>query len=261
MGYATNTIRRAALVSITGLIISGGVQSRQLSFVMEHFPPFNMDENGTATGPLPDIVRAACAVIHADCTFQTLPWRRAYRLAELGMVSGIFVLQKLPEREKDFYFTDPVVQASFSVFVQESSGFNYSNSAKLDFRAIGAYGPSATSKAAEEILRAAPGAALILEINNQTVFKKLVNGRYGEHGIAVMNTDVGKYLLRQDNIGGIRHAGEIKKIEYAIGLSKLKHDQVQFEQFNNAIRQLKQDGTVKEIVEKYGLTVPQSLPQ
>jgi polar amino acid transport system substrate-binding protein len=223
---------------------------------MEHFPPFNMDENGVATGPLPDIVRAACAVMQADCTFQTFPWRRAYRLAELGMVSGIFVLQRLAERENDFYFTDPVIQTSFSVFVQTSSGFNYSNPRELDHHTIGVYGPSATSKAAEEILQAASGAELVLETGNETVFKKLANGRYGEHGVAVMNTDVGNYLLRQANIGGIRYAGEIKKIEYAIGLSKLKHDQMQFEQFNNAIRELKRNGTIKAIVEKYGMTAP-----
>ena len=59
------------------------------------------------------------------------------------------------------------------------------------------------------------------------------------------------FCLAQD--AGIKAVGDIKRIEYTIGLSRKKMDEKQAEKFNAALRGLIRNGTVKAIVEKYGM--------
>ena len=243
-------------IILASAALSASVHAQSMHFTTEQFPPFTFDEKGVIAGPVPEIVHATCAWLQIECAFKMYPWRRAYQLAERGQADGIFVLQRLPEREKDFYFTDAVIGSSFGVFAQTTSRLRYSAPWDLDGYMVGVYGPSATSAAAEEIVRAASGANLVLEVDNPTVFKKLAGGRYGNRSAVVMNTDVGRYLLNQNRITGIEFAGEVKKIEYSIGLSKRKLTQAQFERFNSAVRELSQNGTIDAIVEKYGMTAP-----
>lgn len=243
-------------ITLAGAALSASVHAQSMRFTAEPFPPFTFDEKGVVAGPVPEIVHATCAWLQIECELKMYPWRRAYQLAERGRADGIFVLQRLPEREKDFYFTDAVIGSSFGVFAQTTSRLRYSMPGDLDGYTVGVYGPSATSAAAEEIVRAAFGANLVLEVDNPTVLKKLAGGRYGSHSAVVMNTDVGRYLLNQNKITGIEFTGEVKKIEYTIGLSKRKLTQAQFERFNNAVRDLSQNGTIDAIVEKYGMTAP-----
>lgn len=235
---------------------AGAAQADSMTFTMEHFPPFNAEDNGTTVGPLPDIIRATCASMKIRCAIETYPWRRAYRLAEEGQADGIFVLLRTPEREKDFYFSDPVIQTAYAVFANQSTKVSYHAPRDLDGYTVGVYGPSGTSGAAEEMAKSVPGLKIVVEVDNPTVFRKLSGQRYGDKAVAVMNVDVGNYLLKQEKISGIVAVGDIKRIEYTIGLSRKKVGEKQAEKFNDALRALIRNGTIKTIVEKYGMKSP-----
>lgn len=250
---AIRACRFLACSLLSSALLAPPAHAESMTFTMEHFPPFNADDNGTTVGPFPDIVRATCAALKIRCVIETYPWRRAYRLVEEGQVDGIFVLLRTPEREKDFYFCDPLVQTAYAVFANQASKFTYAAPKDLDGYTVGVYGPSGTSTAAEEIAKAVPGMKIVMEVDNPTVFRKLSGMRYGEKSAAVMNLDVGNYLLKRDQIAGIRAVGDIKRIEYTIGLSRKKVDEKQAEKFNMALRALIKNGTVKAIVEKYGM--------
>lgn len=250
---AIRACRFLAGALLSSALLAAPVQAESMTFVMEHFPPFNADENGTSVGPFPDIVRATCAALKIQCAIETYPWRRAYRMVEEGQVDGIFVLLRTPEREKDFYFSEPLVQTSYAVFANQSSRFTYAAPKDLDGYTVGVYGPSGTSTTAEEIAKAVPGMKIVVEVDNPTVFRKLSGMRYGEKSAAVMNLDVGNYLLKREQIAGIRAVGDIKRIDYTIGLSRKKMGEKQAEKFNAALHALIRNGTVKAIVEKYGM--------
>ena len=64
------------------------------------FPAFILDDNGKGAGPFPEVVRAVCDSMKIQCTLKVLPWRRAYAMAVTGVVDGIFVLARNPEREQ-----------------------------------------------------------------------------------------------------------------------------------------------------------------
>ena len=224
-----------------------------MSFVMEPFPPFVTLDKGIAAGPLPEVVRAVCAAIQTQFKFEGMPWRRAYVTAEMGSVDGIFVFVHTLEREKDFYFTDAVVQTAYALFVRQNSRLNYTGPKDLAGYTVAAYGPSGTSSAAEDIARHAPGMRLEIEVDNSAVMRKLDGGRYAEPAAAFMNRDVGLLMIAQQKITSLKVAGEAKRVDYAIGLSRKRMSQEQAERFILALRDLARKGTVKAILEKYGL--------
>lgn len=247
----TDRARRMGGMFIVLCAMAGGAQAASMTFAMEHFPPFNAESKEGLTGPLPEMVWAVCKSMKIECDIKVYPWRRAYGLAEQGEVDGIFVLLKTPERENSFYFTEPVIRTSYAVFANQANKIEYRNPKDLDGYTIGVYGPSATSLAADEVARAMPSIKVELEVDNPTVLRKLLAARYGERSVAVMNLDVGKYLIKQNNLAGLRFAGEIKKIEYSIGLSRKKVSAKQAETFNSALHALIQNGTIRAIAEKY----------
>ncbi len=227
-------------------------QTTSMTFVMEDFPPFIVDNHGRGTGPFPEVVHAICASLNIQCTLRLLPWRRAYAMAEAGSVDGIFVLARTTEREQWFFFTEPVFQSSFDVFVRDS-GFTYAHPQDLSGFTVVTYGPSAVSKEMQDLSKTVPNMHLEMEVDNRMVLRKLRAGRYPEPAAAVMNREVGVQLIAEEKLTGIKIAGEYKPIAYGIGLSRKRVSKEQAEQFEGALRELISQGAVKAIADKYGL--------
>lgn len=227
-------------------------QARSMTFVMENFPPFIVEDHGRGAGPFPEVVRAVCDSLNVQCTFKLLPWRRAFAMAEMGSVDGIFVLGRNKERESTFHFSDPVFESAFAVFTHHSA-FVYAAPHDLSGFTVATYGPSAVSKEMQELSKTVPNMRLMMEIDNPSVLRKLRAGRYVEPAVAVMNREVGLQLIAQEKLTGLRLAGNYKPISYGIGLSRKRVSDSQAEEFNRALRQLVMQGTVKSIADKYGL--------
>ncbi len=227
-------------------------QTQSMTFVMENFPPFIVDDHGSGSGPFPEVVRAACDAMKIQCTLKLLPWRRAYSMAEAGAVDGIFVLARNAEREKIFHFTDPVFQSSF-VVISRKTEFAYAQPQDLNGLTVATYGPSAISKEMNDLAKTLPSIRLEMEIDNGTVLRKLRAGRYSEPAAAVMNKDVALQLIAQEKLSGLKIAGEYKQVAYGIGMPRNRVSAEQAERFNRTLRELMTQGTVKAIADKYGI--------
>lgn len=245
--------RSLLLVAAVALAPARTAQAESMTFVMEDFPPYIVEDHGRGAGPFPEVVRAVCDAMKIQCTFKLLPWRRAYAMAETGSVDGIFVLARTPEREKLFHFTELVFHSSFVVFARESA-YSYSAPQDLSGLTVATYGPSAVSREMQILSKTVPGMRLEMEIDNRLVLRKLRARRYPEPAAAVMNREVGLRLIAQEKLTGLKIAGEYKPISYGIGLSRKKVRQEQAERFNGALRELIKQGTVKAIADKYGIT-------
>lgn len=255
------TVMRAAmaglLVALHATVLPSGppaALTREMTFVMDQFPPFTYEENGVAAGPMSDALRAACEVIKANCTLKVYPWRRALKMAEEGEVDGIYAVARIPEREAHFYISRPIIESTYGVFVHESSRLMYRGPADLNGYTVGAYGPSAASKALDGVAQAAPTLTMVVEVDNITLLRKLSARRYGELGAAVANVDVGNHLLMQEHIAGLRVAGIVSKTEYSIGLSRKKVSPQLAQEFDAALETLTKSGKLKEIAARYGVT-------
>ena len=250
----SSAARRLIVAAAALSAASGGfAQSASMSFVSHPFAPYTVEENGVATGPLPDTMRAVCEAIKARCKVEVYPWRRALKLAEDGFVDGIYVVSNIAEREQSFYMSPPIVESAFGVYVHQSSTLAYRLPADLAGYSVGAFGPSAGSRAAEAVSSAAPGVKMIVEADRLTMFKKLSGRHYGELGAVISDVDVANHLIRRENIPDLKLVGIVSKTEFCIGLSKKKVSEQQAREFNAALRQLIKSGKVREIADKYGV--------
>jgi polar amino acid transport system substrate-binding protein len=248
---------RTIAVLLGSLFFVGASFAAELKFVTEPFPPFSYEVAGTSkgAGPIADVIDAVCAKIKATCSIEVLPWRRAYSMAENGEVDGIFSFLRTPEREKLFLISDMIVDGAISLFAAESSTFKYSKPKDLDGYTIGVYGPSGTATVLEDTLKAGSTGRPEVDTNNVLVLKKLAGGRYGEggKGLAVINRDVGLYLMKSEGITGLKQVGDLQRIAYGIGFPKKKVQEAQFNEFNEALKALIKEGKVKTILDKHGM--------
>lgn len=222
-----------------------------MTFVMQSFPPFAFEQDGRIQGLFPELVLEVCKALNTRCKLAVYPWRRALSLAENGMVDGILVIQKLSQRESSFYLTEPVIHSSYGLYVSGNSDLQDFSEMQLRGYTIAAYGPSATSQAASDMLKSNSAAGLMMEIDNLTVLRKLAAQRYGAKGAAVVNVDVANDLIRQGKLPRVRLIGEIRQVEYRIGLSKRRVSAQQATRFGATLHRLMEDGTVKAIADKY----------
>ncbi|HEY2929657.1 substrate-binding periplasmic protein [Piscinibacter sp.] len=237
-------------------LLAPGARAQTMTFVMDPFPPFTYEEGGKAAGPMSDTIRAVCDELKWQCALEVYPWRRALKMAEEGLVDGIYAIADIPERRQFFYVTPTIIESAYAVFAHRSSPLTYTRASDLDGYTVGAYGPSAASKAAETIAQSAPTVKLVIEVDNTTLLRKLSGMRYGERGVAVANVDVGRQLIRQESIPDLKVAGVVSKIEYCIGLSRKKVSERQAEEFTATLRRLMKAGKVKQIADKYGVVSP-----
>jgi polar amino acid transport system substrate-binding protein len=231
-----------------------------MTFVMQSFPPFAFEQGSRIQGPFPELVLDVCKAMNTSCKLAVYPWRRALRLAENGAVDGILVVQKLSQRESSFYLTEPVIHSSYGLYVSRDSDLQDFSSMQFPGYTIAAYGPSATSQTASDMLKSSSATGLMMEIDNLTVLRKLAAKRYGAKGAAVVNVDVANYLIKQGNLTQVKLIGEIRQIEYVIGLSKRRVSEQQAKRFSATLHRLMEDGTVKAIADKYEMRMVVPLP-
>lgn len=231
----------------------GAAEVQSMTFVMQVFPPLVQSDKGQLSGPFPDILRAVCSAMHAECKQEAYPWRRATAMVLSGEADGILPILKTPQREVDFHMGPPLIQSSYILYAQQQSDIRYSAPEDLAGYTISAYGPSGTSFTAAQLVQRVPGARLEVEIDNQTALRKLRMGRYGSKAVVLINRGLAHYLMQPEGDAGLKQVGELQKTEYYIGLSRKKVPQNQVDAFNATLLQLLRDGTVAAIARKYDL--------
>jgi len=253
-------VRTLSSIVVAWLALSTPALAAPWTFVTEDFPPFTyaaeasaQAEEHSASGPFVDIVRAVCKRLEQDCSITLHPWRRALRLAEQGQVDGIFTVVRSPPREQAFHLTRMLVRSRYSIFVRQHSTFVYSQPADLAGRLIGVYGPSGTSYALSQRLAPVPDVQVHLTANNRRLLRMLDTGRFGDEGLAVLNEDVAWHLLEEEQLHGIREAGQFATVSYGIGLSRKRFSDAQFRRFEAALEALIADGSVPAILRHYQL--------
>lgn len=230
--------------------------ANELAFATQQFPPFNYRTNGGhGAGPMADVVKTVCARTRTQCSITVFPWRRALKMAESGEIDGIFSILPTTERKAAYHLSEPVMESAYSFFAPDSSTFRYRQPSDLDGYVVAVYGPSGTHTALDELLKSGTTAKPVIEIDNLTVLKKLAAGRYGDDkkALAAMNRDVGLYLMKTENISGIKPTGDFMKIAYCIGFPKQKVSERQFTEFNDALKELIREGKVRTILSLYGM--------
>jgi len=229
-------------------------RAETLRFVMEPFPPFITDHNGRPAGPFPEVVVRACAKLRITCNLDLYPWRRAYEMAVDGAADGIVLLVRLPEREHDFHFVEPLFRSAYSIVVSRDDALSYRSPRDLDGYVVAAYGPSATSRAAEELAAGARIERLVVELDNRIVLRKVAAHRYGNRAVALVNRELGNAIIQEEGLRGIRMAGDFKPIDYTIAFSRRSVSAGRAERFAAQLRAMSRSGEIRAIAAEHGVT-------
>jgi len=113
-----------ALLLLFSLLFSGLPQAAEVTLTNGEWPPY-LGQKLPHQGVASRIVAEAFALEGIDVRWEFYPWARALRLAERGDRAGAAVWLYSPEREQQFFISDPVVESGYHFFHLKHLDFNW----------------------------------------------------------------------------------------------------------------------------------------
>ncbi|WP_223457856.1 MULTISPECIES: substrate-binding periplasmic protein [unclassified Pseudomonas] len=221
-----------------------------LVLLTENFPPYNMAKNGknfaqddNINGIATDIVREIFK--RADITYSLtlrFPWERIYKLALEKPGYGVFVMARLPDREKLFKWVGPIGPDDWIMLAKADSKITLETLNDARKYKIGAYKGDAIAETL-----AKQGLNPIVVLRDQDNAKKLVNGQID---LWATGDPAGRYLARQDGVTGLKTVLRFNSAELYLALNKDVPDET-VAKLQAALDQLRKEGVVDEIMARY----------
>jgi polar amino acid transport system substrate-binding protein len=242
------------LASASLLFISGAHAAESpdtdLVLLTENFPPYNMAKNGknfaqgeNINGIAVDIVREMFK--RADITYSLtlrFPWERIYKLTLEKPGYGVFVMARLPDREKLFKWVGPIGPDDWIMLAEADTTITLETLDDARKYKIGAYKGDAIAETL-----AKQGLNPIVVLRDQDNAKKLVNGQID---LWATGDPAGRYLARQEGVNGLKTVLRFNSAELYLALNKDVPDEM-VAKLQAALDQLRMEGKVDEIMARY----------
>ena len=221
-----------------------------LVLLTENFPPYNMAKNGknfaqdeNINGIAVDIVREMFK--RADITYSLtlrFPWERIYKLALEKPGYGVFVMARLPDREKLFKWVGPIGPDDWIMLAKADSKISLETLDDARKYKIGAYKGDAIAETLGK-----QGLNPIVVLRDQDNAKKLVSGQID---LWATGDPAGRYLARQEGVNGLKTVLRFNSAELYLALNKDVPDEM-VAKLQAALDQLRKEGKVDEIMARY----------
>ncbi|MDV7339175.1 transporter substrate-binding domain-containing protein [Terasakiella sp. A23] len=221
-------------------------------FVSLAYPPFIFEKAGRVTGVASDLVREISRRLGLKAEITILPWARSLSAVKSGKADGIFTIFRTPEREKFLNYVDEVlVQQDVSLFVRyQSLFFKPEEVAETPDVLIGLrravnygawFSKQIDQKKWHNISYANSDPALL---------RKLVSARVD---VVPMNRHVAYYHMEDLGVfGRVREIyPSIERVDSFVAFSKVLHTQSIADMFARTLRDMKRDGSYREIVARW----------
>ncbi|WGK90907.1 substrate-binding periplasmic protein [Pseudomonas migulae] len=239
----------ASLLQISGVHATENPDA-DLVLLTENFPPYNMAKNGknfaqdeNINGIAVDIVREMFK--RADVTYSLtlrFPWERIYKLALEKPGYGVFVMARLPDREKLFKWVGPIGPDDWIMLAKADSKISLETLEDARKYKIGAYKGDAIAETL-----AKQGLKPIVVLRDQDNAKKLTSGQID---LWATGDPAGRYLARQDGVTGLKTVLRFNSAELYLALNKDVPDET-VAKLQAALDQLRKEGVVDEIMGRY----------
>jgi polar amino acid transport system substrate-binding protein len=239
----------ASLLQISGVHATENPDA-DLVLLTENFPPYNMAKNGknfaqdeNINGIAVDIVREMFK--RADVTYSLtlrFPWERIYKLALEKPGYGVFVMARLPDREKLFKWVGPIGPDDWIMLAKADSKISLETLEDARKYKIGAYKGDAIAETL-----AKQGLKPIVVLRDQDNAKKLTSGQID---LWATGDPAGRYLARQDGVTGLKTVLRFNSAELYLALNKDVPDET-VAKLQAALDQLCKEGVVDEIMGRY----------
>ncbi|BAU77068.1 substrate-binding periplasmic protein [Metapseudomonas furukawaii] len=216
----------------------------------ENFPPYNMSINGknfaqedNIDGIAVDIVREMFkrAGVKYSLTLR-FPWDRIYKLALEKPGYGVFVTARLPEREQSFKWVGPIGPDDWVMLARADSPISLSSLDDARQYKVGAYKGDAI---AEYLIQ--QKLEPVTALRDQENAKKLEKGQID---LWATGDPAGRYLARQEGVGGLKTVLRFNQAELFLALNKDVPDEV-VNRLQASLDQMRAEGFVDEILDSY----------
>ncbi|QIB05507.1 substrate-binding periplasmic protein [Pseudomonas bijieensis] len=234
------------------LLLAGTARAADTSLVLltENFPPYNMAKNGknfaqdeNINGIAVDIVREIFK--RADISYSLtlrFPWERIYKLALENPGYGVFVMARLPEREKLFKWVGPIGPDDWIMLAKADSKIALDSLEQARQYRIGAYKGDAIAETL-----AKQGLKPIVVLRDQDNARKLLNGQID---LWATGDPAGRYLARQEGVNDLKTVLRFNSAELYLALNKNVPDDV-VARLQAALDQLRKEGALDAILARY----------
>ncbi|AXP06542.1 MULTISPECIES: ABC transporter substrate-binding protein [Pseudomonas] len=234
------------------LLLAGTARAADTSLVLltENFPPYNMAKNGknfaqdeNINGIAVDIVREIFK--RADISYSLtlrFPWERIYKLALENPGYGVFVMARLPEREKLFKWVGPIGPDDWIMLAKADSKIALDSLEQARQYRIGAYKGDAIAETL-----AKQGLKPIVVLRDQDNARKLLSGQID---LWATGDPAGRYLARQEGVNDLKTVLRFNSAELYLALNKNVPDDV-VARLQAALDQLRKEGAVDAILARY----------
>ncbi|AKJ97702.1 amino acid ABC transporter substrate-binding protein [Pseudomonas chlororaphis] len=234
------------------MLLAGTARAADTSLVLltENFPPYNMAKNGknfaqdeNIQGIAVDIVREIFK--RADITYSLtlrFPWERIYKLALENPGYGVFVMARLPEREKLFKWVGPIGPDDWIMLAKADSTIALDSLEQARKYRIGAYKGDAIAETLGK-----QGLNPIVVLRDQDNARKLVNGQID---LWATGDPAGRYLARQEGVSDLKTVLRFNSAELYLALNKNVPDEV-VARLQKALDELRREGAVDAIMARY----------
>lgn len=239
----------ASLLQISGVHATENPDA-DLVLLTENFPPYNMAKNGknfaqdeNINGIAVDIIREIFK--RADVTYSLtlrFPWERIYKLALEKPGYGVFVMARLPDRERLFKWVGPIGPDDWIMLAKADSKISLETLEDARKYKIGAYKGDAIAETL-----AKQGLKPIVVLRDQDNAKKLTSGQID---LWATGDPAGRYLARQDGVTGLKTVLRFNSAELYLALNKDVPDET-VAKLQAALDQLRKEGVVDEIMGRY----------
>ncbi|POF40023.1 amino acid ABC transporter substrate-binding protein [Pseudomonas laurylsulfativorans] len=242
------------LASASLLLINGAnakdSPDTDLVLLTENFPPYNMAKNGknfaqdeNINGIATDIVREIFK--RADITYSLtlrFPWERIYKLTLEKPGYGVFVMARLPDREKLFKWVGPIGPDDWIMLAKADSKITLETLNDARKYKIGAYKGDAIAETLSK-----QGLNPIVVLRDQDNARKLVNGQID---LWATGDPAGRYLARQEGVNGLKTVLRFNSAELYLALNRDVPDET-VAKLQVALDQMRKEGRVDEIMAQY----------
>lgn len=182
-----------ALVLFWSTFALAGDDGRQLSISVGDWPPFFV-ESEPGQGSVARLVTDIFAEAGYEVEFHFVPWKRAYREAAAGRHDATAIWMYAADREKDFVFSDPVMNERFVLFYHKDAAVEWQRMEDLSGLRLGgsigySYGESFDNAVENDVIDVEWVAST--ELN----FRRLLFGRIDAFPEEI---NVGYYILRRE---------------------------------------------------------------
>jgi polar amino acid transport system substrate-binding protein len=237
------------------LIVTGAfypAHAQEITIVTENYPPYHYEQNGIVVGQGTETVQAVLKVLNMKARIEMYPWTRAYYMALNNSNTLIYGIARTPQRENLFKWigvSSPVRYCLFALTSRNDIHVNILEDAK-QFK-IGTVRDDII-----ELYLMENGFEIRENIEPNSSYeanlKKLMYRRVDLWGVV----DLTAHYLVQSNhypkniIKEVYYLNDISTEGAYMAFSKNTPDEL-VDQFSEALKKIKEDGTYDSILSKY----------